>query len=68
MGLLLDLFFSSIGGAYLIYGKRQHSVPFLIPGFVLCIYPYFVSNMLVCALLGVALIATPFVYERVASS
>jgi hypothetical protein len=68
MGFVIDLFFSSIGGAYLIYAKRQHSVAFLIPGFVLCIYPYFVSNILVCALLGVALIATPFVYQRVASS
>lgn len=68
MGLLLDLFFSSIGGAYLIYAKRQHSAPFLTAGFVLCIYPYFVSSMLVCALLGVALVATPFVYQRVASS
>jgi hypothetical protein len=68
MGFVIDLFFSSIGGAYLIYAKQQHSVAFLIPGFVLCIYPYFVSNILVCALLGVALIATPFVYQRVASS
>ena len=68
MGFLLDLFFSAIGGAYLIYAKRQHSVAFLIPGFALCIYPYFVSNMLACALLGVTLIATPFVYQRVMES
>jgi hypothetical protein len=68
MGFVVDLLFSAIGGAYLIYAKRQHSAVFLIPGFALCIYPYFISNIFVCALLGVALIATPFVYQRVASS
>ena len=64
MGFLLDLFFGAIGGAYMIYGKRQMNVPFLVAGFILVIYPYFVSNVAVCVLIGVVFIAVPFVARR----
>jgi hypothetical protein len=66
MSLFLDLLFGSIGGAYLIYGKRQYSTPFLVAGFILVIYPYFVSNVVVCGLIGVVMIATPFVVRTLA--
>ena len=66
MSLFLDLLFGSIGGAYLIYGKRQHSTAFLVAGFVLVIYPYFVSNVILCGLIGVVMIAIPFVVRALA--
>ncbi|HEV8657078.1 MAG TPA: hypothetical protein VGS96_00490 [Thermoanaerobaculia bacterium] len=66
MSLFLDLLFGSIGGAYLIYGKRQHSTPFLVAGFILVIYPYFVSSLILCGLIGVVMIATPFVVRTLA--
>lgn len=61
MGLFLDLFFGAIGSGYLIYGKKNFSTSFLVCGFVLVIYPYFVSNAIVCALVGVVFVAAPFV-------
>ncbi len=66
MGVFLDIVFGAIGGAYLIYAKRQYSVAFLIAGFVLIVYPYFVSNAIVCALIGTACAAAPFVAQKVA--
>ena len=66
MGLALDIFFSAVGSAYLLYGKRQYDAAFLVAGFVLLIYPYFVSNVIVCALVGIAIAASPFVVARLA--
>jgi hypothetical protein len=60
VGLALDIFFSALGSAYLIYGKRQYEARFLIAGFVLLVYPYLVSNAAVCALIGVVVAASPF--------
>ena len=64
MGLVLDLFFGAIGGAYLIYAKRQYSAAFLIAGFILIIYPYFVSNVYACTLIGSVVIAAPFLIRK----
>lgn len=64
MGLFLDLLFGSIGTGYLIYAKKNFSAAFLVCGFVLVIYPYFVSNAIVCALIGALFVATPFVTQK----
>ncbi len=64
MGLFLDLLFGAIGSGYLIYGKKNFNTAFLVCGFVLMIYPYFVSNVIVCSLVGVVFVATPFVLGR----
>ncbi len=64
MGLFLDLFFGAVGSGYLIYGKRQYSTVFLICGFILVIYPYFISNIGLCATLGLVVSAAPFVAQR----
>jgi len=32
MGLALDIFFSALGSAYLIYGKREYEPRFLVAG------------------------------------
>ncbi len=66
MGLVLDILFGAIGGAYLVYAKRQYSVAFLVAGFVLIVYPYFVSNAIVCALIGIVCAAAPFIAQKVA--
>lgn len=66
MNLALDIFFSAVGSAYLLYGKKQYDVPFLVAGFVLLIYPYFVSSAAVVALIGVGVAASPFVMARLA--
>jgi hypothetical protein len=64
LGFFLDLLFGAIGGGYLVYAKRQHSAVFLVAGFVLVIYPYFVSNTVVCALVGIAFMAAPFIVQK----
>ena len=64
MTLFLDIVFGAVGSAYLIYGKRQYSAAFLVAGFILVIYPYFVSNAAVCAAIGLLVSAAPFVAQR----
>lgn len=64
MGFFLDLLFGSIGTGYLIYGKKNFNTAFLVCGFVLVIYPYFVSNAIVCGLIGLVFVAAPFVAAK----
>ena len=66
MGLFLDLLFGSIGTGYLIYGKKNFNTAYLVSGFVLVIYPYFVSSAIVCALIGLLFVAAPFVAAKLA--
>ena len=64
MWLVLNIVFGAIGSGYLIYGKRQYDVPFLVAGFVLLIYPWFVSNTLAMAIIGVVVSAIPFLLRE----
>lgn len=64
MALLLDLLFGAVGSGYLIYGKKQYSAAFLVAGFVLVIYPYFISNLALCAFVGIVVSAAPFVIQK----
>lgn len=66
VGLAINIFVSAIGSAYLLYGKRQYDVPFLVSGFILLIYPYFISNALVLIVIGLVVGAAPFVMARLA--
>lgn len=59
MTLFLGLLFGSIGGVYLFLARREHSIEYLICGFVLVIYPYFLSNPLLIILVGVVIAAVP---------
>ncbi len=44
--LFASLLISSIGVVAFVYGKRQGRVPQMLAGLVLCLFPYFVSNVL----------------------
>lgn len=59
MTLFLGLLFGSIGGVYLFLARREHSVEYLICGFVLVVYPYFLSSPLLIILVGAVLAAFP---------
>ena len=59
MSLLFGLLFSAIGGIYMVYGKRQHDPTFLVTGFVLAVYPYFVSNTILMIIVGVLVTSIP---------
>ena len=64
MTLLLGLVFGVIGSAYIVYGKRQYEPWFLVIGFALIIYPYFISSALLTILVGVILVLLPIAKHR----
>lgn len=64
MDLILGLLFGAIGTVYLVYGKRQADPTFLVTGFVLVIYPYFVSNLLPMFLVGAVVTAVPIARHK----
>ncbi|MGC3989170.1 MAG: hypothetical protein QM796_05710 [Chthoniobacteraceae bacterium] len=53
-----------IGMGYFIYGKKQHRYVPLFAGIGLSFYPLFVSNFLAQVVIGVALIAAPFIIRE----
>jgi hypothetical protein len=59
--LLWGLLFGSIGFGFFIYGKKQKAVVPLIAGILLCVVPYFISNVYVLVGVGVVLATIPFV-------
>ena len=61
--IMWSLLFGSFGMAYLVYGKKQRHGIALLAGVALCAFPYFVSNVLVMILLGIAFIALPFIIK-----
>jgi len=66
VAFVLDIFFSAVGSAYLLYGRRQYDVPFLVAGFILLVYPYFVSSVAWVIAIGIVVAAAPFVAARLA--
>lgn len=62
--LLFGLVFGAIGSAYIIYGKRQVEAWYMVFGFALVVYPYFVSNALLTVLIGVLLVLAPIAKQR----
>jgi hypothetical protein len=59
IGMLAGVF----GVAYFVYGKRQAKLVPLIAGVLLCIYPYFIESVLWLSIVGLLLLAAPFVID-----
>ena len=55
--------FGSIGMGYFVYGKKQARAIALLSGIGLCVFPYFVSNVYLMVLIGIALMAFPFLLQ-----
>lgn len=53
----------AVGLAYIVYGRRQTRLVPVIAGFLLCIYSYFIESWLWLAVVGVVLLAAPFVVD-----
>jgi hypothetical protein len=51
------------GVAYFVYGKKQAKLAPLIAGVALCVYPYFIEDVLWLIVIGVVLLAAPFVVD-----
>lgn len=59
--LLWGMLFGAIGVGFFIYGKRQAMIMPLVCGIALIVYPWFVSGALLTLVIGLALVALPFV-------
>jgi hypothetical protein len=57
VGLIAGVF----GVAYFTYGKRAMKFTPMLAGVLLCVYPYFFDSLLWLAVVGVLLLAAPFV-------
>jgi hypothetical protein len=61
--ILFSIVASAFGLAYMSYGKRQAKfIPF-VAGFGLCVYTYFVQGWIWLCIIGVALLALPFLID-----
>jgi len=58
--LLWGTLFSSIGVGFFIYGKKQRAIIPLIVGVLLSIYPFFITNLTLLIIVGIALTALPY--------
>ena len=61
--LIVGVFAGAIGMGYFIYGKRQTRIVPMVAGALLCVYPYFVDNLLWLSLIGLVLVVAPFVID-----
>jgi len=61
--LIVGVIAGAIGMGYFIYGKRQTRIVPMVAGALLCVYPYFVDNLLWLSLIGLALVVAPFVID-----
>ena len=61
--LWVGVFAGAIGMGYFIYGKRQAKYVPMISGVLLCVYPYFVESLLALSVIGLLLVAAPFLID-----
>jgi hypothetical protein len=61
--IFLGLIFGSVGMGYLVYGKKQQKGVALLSGLVLCGIPYFISNIFLLLVIGLGLMALPFIIQ-----
>jgi hypothetical protein len=48
------------GMAYFVYGKRTQKFTWMIVGVLLCVYSYFLDDLLLLLVVGAVLMAVPF--------
>ena len=64
MKLIVWLITGALGMGYIIYGKKQSSMAFMLTGIALCVYPYLFSNIIVLIIIGLVLAVVPFVVKE----
>ena len=55
------VFFGIIGSGYFLYGRKAQNWLALVCGVLLCVFPYFVDSFLWTMVIGLVLLAAPFV-------
>ncbi|HDH10549.1 MAG TPA: hypothetical protein ENG97_01710 [Deltaproteobacteria bacterium] len=59
--LIWGTLFGAVGLGFFIYGKKQRSVVPLFTGIALFLFPYFIQNVYVLVIVGVILVAIPYI-------
>ena len=62
-GRLNNLIAGAFGTACFMYGKRQMKMVPMASGVLLCVYPYFTDNLFWLSVIGLVLLAAPFVID-----
>jgi hypothetical protein len=62
--IIIGIITGAFGLAYFVYGKKQAEMVFLVSGIGLMVYPYLFSNMALLIILGLVLLALPFVLKQ----
>ncbi len=62
--LLWGTIFGGVGIGFFSYGKKQKSVVPLLTGLALFVFPYLISNVYVLVLVGLAIMAVPYVAKK----
>jgi hypothetical protein len=61
--LLWGVFFGAVGLAYFVYGKKQHRFVPLFCGLGLMAFPYFMTNIVLLVVVGLALSVMPYFFR-----
>jgi hypothetical protein len=61
--LYIGIVTGALGVAYIIYGRRQTKFVPVIAGVALCVYSYFIDSWVWLSVVGVLLVAAPFVVD-----
>ena len=61
--LIVGMIAGAFGVGYFVYGKRQQKFAPMLAGVLLCVYPYVTENLLWLIVIGVALLAFPFLVD-----
>lgn len=61
--LFVGVVTGAIGAGYLFYGKKQARLLPAICGILLMAYPYFTDNIWILLIVGIALVAAPWVIK-----
>lgn len=62
-GMIAGMIAGVFGTAYFVYGKRQPKFAPMICGVALCVYPYFIDNLVWLCVIGAVLLVVPFVTD-----
>lgn len=61
--MVWGVIFGSIGLGFFVYGKKQKRAVPLLSGIGLMVCPYFIPNIYILVLVGIVLIALPFLIK-----
>jgi len=58
--LVWGVVFGAIGYGFFSYGRKQKAIVPLLTGITLFVFPYFISNVYMLVVVGIALMALPY--------